>query len=207
MAAKEHRISVAQRDTQGSTVSRRQRRNGSVPAVIFGRNTTPVSVSVSQEDAEALAHVSHVLTLCFGEAGKERFAIVSDFQRNALSQRIVHVDFHEVKMNEAVTTEVPVELVGTAAPGGGVVELLMHEIRVKCLPGNLPEVITISIAGMAVGDHVTIADLQLPAGVVPENYSPERVVVTVVAPHVAEETTAGKAAGEVEVIGKTKEGA
>lgn len=164
-------IHAEARTDQGTRVSRRLRRSGRVPAVLYGagKDTTWVSVG-HKEISHALNHeafYSHILTLTID--GKPEQVVLKDLLRHPFKRQILHVDFLRVKANEKLVMHVPVHFVGEASsPGvkaGGVVSKLKTDIEIRCLPKDLPEYIELDISKMDLDQTYHLFDLKLPKGV------------------------------------------
>ena len=183
------------------------RRAGRVPATIYGRQAAPQNLEVvSKEIADLLNHsVSENLLVDLTvekDARSKRLALVQEVQHHPLTGKVVHVDFHEVAETEKVTVSVPVETVGEPAGvknGGGTLEHILHKLKVRCLPKNLPEQITLDVSALEIGKSIHIADIVPPAGVEIMGEK-SRTVVAVAAPRAEEEVVATTAAaGDVEM--------
>src|SRR2546422_9829401 len=190
---------------------------GRVPAVIYGRKIQPQNLEVTLTDIEDLIHHSVSETILVdltveGEAKSRRLALVQEVQHHPLSRKVLHVDFHEVAENEKVTVTVPVETTGEAAgvkTGGGVLEHVLFKIKVRALPGELPEVITVDVTRLEIGQSIHLGEIPLPPGV--EVIGDKKIpVISVAAPITeAQEAAALEAAttplAEPEVIKEKKE--
>ena len=188
------------------------RRAGRVPATIYGRQAAPQNLEVvSKEIADLLNHsVSENLLVDLTvekDARSKRLALVQEVQHHPLTGKVVHVDFHEVAETEKVTVSVPVETVGEPAGvknGGGTLEHILHKLKVRCLPKNLPEQITLDVSALEIGKSIHIADIVPPAGVEIMGEK-SRTVVAVAAPRAEEEVVATTAAaGDVEMTKEKK---
>ena len=133
--------------------------------------------------------------------------MLQEVQHHPLTGKVVHVDFHEVAETEKVTVSVPVETVGEPAGvknGGGTLEHILHKLKVRCLPKNLPEQITLDVTALEIGKSIHIADIVPPAGVEIMGEK-TRTVVAVAAPRAEEEVVATTAAaGDVEMTKEKK---
>lgn len=187
-----------------------------VPAVIYGRGVQPQNLELNQVEIDNLIHHSvseNVLVdlSVQGDAKAKRLALVQDIQHHALKGNILHVDLHEVAENEKVTVMVPVEPVGEAVgvkSGGGTLEHVIFKLRVRALPKNLPEQISVDVSALDVGKAIHLGEIPAIDGV--EFLGDKKNVVFSVAAPVteAEETAAAAAAGtagEVEMIKEKKE--
>ena len=187
---------------------------GRVPATIYGRQAAPQNLEVnSKEMADLLNHsVSENLLVDLSvenDARSKRLALVQEVQHHPLSGKVVHVDFHEVAETERVTIFVPVETIGEPAGvknGGGTLEHILHKLKVRCLPKDLPEQITLDVTALEIGKSLHIGDIAPPAGVEIMGEK-SRTVVAVAAPRAEEEVaaTAAPAAGDVEMTKEKKE--
>src|SRR5438876_8200028 len=194
------------------------RASGRVPAVIYGRRTKPQSLEIGLNEIEDLIHHSVSETILVDlavEGGSEgqRLALVQEVQHHPLSGKVLHVDFHEVAENEKVTVTVPVETVGEAAgvkTGGGVLEHVLFKIKARALPKDLPELITVDVSHLNIGQAVHLGEIKPPEGV--EILGDKNIpVIAVAAPRTEEEEAAeaaeaaAAAPGEVEMIKEKKE--
>src|SRR6185295_19272274 len=149
------------------------RANGRDPAVIYGRRTTPQNLEIGLNEIQDLIHRSVSETILVDLAVEDgsqgqRLALVQEVQHHPLSGKVLHVDFHEVAENERVTVTVPVETVGEAAgvkTGGGVLEHVLFKIKVRALPRELPEVITVDVTPLEIGQSIHLGEIPLPPGV------------------------------------------
>ncbi|MCX7722958.1 MAG: 50S ribosomal protein L25 [Verrucomicrobiae bacterium] len=211
-------LKVQLRTRAGRGGARSVRRNGRIPAVIYGRNTTPQNVEINAHDFEKLVQhtISENLLLDLtveGDARPKRLALVREVQHHPLTGRILHIDLHEITETEKVTVYVPVETVGEAIgvkTGGGVLEHLVFKLRVRALPKDLPDVITLDVSHLNVGQAIHIGDITPPPGT--EILGDKSIaVVAVAAPRAEEEAAAAPAEaaapGEVEMIKEKKEAA
>jgi large subunit ribosomal protein L25 len=188
-----------------------------VPAVIYGRHNPPQNLEVSQQELDKL--ISHsasenvlVDLTVEGDARGKRLALVQEVQHHVLSGKVLHLDFHEVAENEKVTVTVPVETTGEAAgvkTGGGVLEHVLFKVKLRGLPKDLPEVITVDVTPLEIGQTIHLKDIPLPAEV--EVLGDKRIpVISVAAPlteeqEAAEAATQTEAGAEPEVIREKKE--
>lgn len=177
------------------------RREGLVPAVIYGKSEPAQNIKVNAREFATLLKDSaseHILVDLDLE-GSKKLAILQDVQHDPITGAFVHADFHAVSANETVHALVAVEVKGDA-PGlklGGMVEILVHELSVACLPNDLPETFIVDVSNLGLGESIHVSDLQLPKGV-KVDMDPSLVVVHVTEPKVAvEDTATGPAEPEV----------
>jgi large subunit ribosomal protein L25 len=198
-------LEVKLRDSLGTRNTRRMRRSGAVPVVLYGHGQPNVCLTVSAEQLEAaLRHGSRLVHLT--GAVTER-AFLRDLQWDTYGLHPLHVDLTRVSEHEKVKVTVPVELRGEA-PGvraGGVINHLIHELDIECEVTAIPEKLYVSINQLKLGDSITIAQMGIPAGVVVEGDVEEIVVECVEPAAEVEEAAAEAVPGEPEVIGRKKE--
>jgi large subunit ribosomal protein L25 len=191
------------------------RRAGRVPATIYGRIGKPQNLEVVLDDINNLLNhsVSENLLVDLNvetDARSKRLALVQDIQHHPLTGKVVHIDFHEVAEDEKVTVFVPVETTGEAAGvknGGGSLEHVLHKVKVRCLPKDLPDQIVIDVTALEIGKAIHIADVKPPAGV--EILGDKHLTLVSVAAPRAEEVVApvagAAAAGDVEMTKEKKD--
>ena len=192
---------------KGSSESRRLRRAGKVPGVLYGHGIEPIDVAVgSRELRAALTSDSGLNALISLDVeGKKHLAMARQLQRHPTRRSIDHVDFVIVRRDEVITAEVPVHLIGEAQEverADGMVEQGMFTLEVHAKPGDIPNAIEVDISGLTIGEAIRVADLTLPSGVTTE-VDPEEPVVTGTTTRMAAETEAEEeaAAAEAEAEG------
>jgi large subunit ribosomal protein L25 len=177
------------------------RSSGRIPAVIYGKHNPPQNLELDSKEFDTLVHKAHSeiilvdLTVA-GDAAGQRLAIVQDVQHHPLGGQVLHVDFHEVKPDELVTIEVPVEATGIpdgVRNGGGTLEHVRFKLRVRTLPVNLPEQITVDVSAMKIGQTLHIGEITAPEGV--QILGDKKIPVFAVAAPVAEVVETPAAAG------------
>jgi len=171
--ADEFELTAEPRTVVGKGASRRLRRDADlVPAIIYGADKDPVMLSIPHKDihkaCENEAFFSHIITIKTGK-GSEK-AIVKDLQRHPARDRIVHADFFRVRMDQAITVEVPFHFANEETAvgvkqGGGVVAHVMSSVEISCLPDNLPEYLEVDVEALDVGDSIHLSEVKLPEGV------------------------------------------
>ncbi len=189
-----------------------------IPAVIYGREKKPQNLEVNAKDLKNLVNNSAsenvLLDLSItDDARPKRLALVQEIQHHALSGKPLHVDFHEVAEDEKVVIMVPVESSGEATGvknSGGVLEHVLFKIKVRALPKDLPEIITLDVSHLEIGQAIHIGDIKAPEGV--EILGDKHISVIAVAAPLTEaqeiadaEAAAAAGAGGVEMIKEKKE--
>lgn len=163
-------LTIETRDKLGKNACRKLRGMAKVPAVVFGKGMESVPVTVDRKELESAVSgeggINHLITLKGGGILDGELVIVSDLTRHCLKDRTMHVDLHKINLQEKVKVKVPVSI-STVAKGikeGGIQDLVMHEIELECLPGQIPETIELDVTDLGVGESLHISDLKLPAG-------------------------------------------
>ncbi len=179
----------------GSAGSRRLLRNGEIPAVVYGKSE-PLHVIINAHEFEMKKSgfsESTLISLAV-EGEKEHSVFVKSYQEDLLRRCIHHIDFYEITAGHTVRTHVRVELDGNPAGcrAGGVLDQVIHELEIECLPKDLPEVIKVDVSGLDINEALRVGDIQLPAGVKVHEDS-EATVATV---RVVKEEAAPAAAAE-----------
>jgi len=179
------KLSAAARTNFGKGSARQLRRDGRVPAVVYGHGAEPVHFSVDAHELFLAIKGQANALLTVDLDGEDILALVKDIQRHPLSRQLVHADLLRVNKGEKVEVEVPVEIVGESAPGTMATLEILH-LLVKAPATNIPEVIEVNVEGREEGAHVTVADIAF-AGDVECEIDSEAVVVVVSAETVEEE--------------------
>ena len=205
MAKTKHVLNVKLRSEGGSANARRLRREGLIPAVIYGCGTESKSVSVCAQEWEMLSRGElNMLTLKL-EDGTETLALLKEVQTNFITLKTSHIDFMAVNQNEKIQAKVAIHA-GHAAPAGemygGILDQMIHEVEVECLPGVLPEAIVADISGVELGAAFRVRDLVLPEGVAAKTHGDVTLFAVVDPAAVKEDLPAEAGANEPEVIGE-----
>jgi large subunit ribosomal protein L25 len=199
--------------------AKKLRADGRIPAVIYGRQAQPQNLEISAKEMEDLVHHSVSENLLVDLVVKDdsrpkRLALVQEVQHHALTGKVLHVDFHEIAETEKVTVSIPVETVGEAEgvkTQGGVLEHVLFKVRARGLAKDLPEVITLDVSLLKIGEAIHLGEIKPAPGV--EIIGDKQIPVIAVAAPRTEEEEAAEAAdaaaavpGEVEMIKEKKEG-
>lgn len=197
------------REETGKGVARRMRREGRIPAVVYGRGEETFPLSLDAHDFEMLVK-NHALDTTLVEleieGGKKKSnkvrTLVVEVQSHPYKPMVLHVDFQQIHAGEKVTVEVPIDLVGTAegVREGGVMQHVMHVVEVMCDVDQIPESFSVDVSGLAIGDSIHITDLDVPEDV-ELLVDPERTVCTVAAPTILELPEEEEEAAEPELVG------
>ncbi len=199
----EFSLAASVREELGKQKAGQLRQKGQIPAVLYGEG----------KENEHLILDAHELQMVFlkggttklinlkikkGKKEEEQHVLVKDFQKNPLKGNVIHVDFFRVAMDHLVTVKTPVHLKNEDKRNhdGAVLEIVLHELEVSCLPTNIPDRIYVDVKSLAIGSGIHVKDLELPEGVKVLN-SPEEAVVMAIAPTAAVETAAAPTAEAV----------
>jgi large subunit ribosomal protein L25 len=201
------------RTTGGNGPARRMRRQGMVPAVLYGPQRESVMLSVDVLDLEKVVQKGNIRRTIFSlnlksGGGETRSAVIKELQTHPVSGQYLHVDFYEIDMNRKLRVKVPVLIRGKAKGEefGGMLQIIEREIEVSCLPREIPDALEVEVSDLGIGGTLHVMDIQLPAGVeLPpgDNYT----VLTVVSPkaEAAPAAAAAEEGAEAEGAEKAKE--
>jgi len=207
-------LNATPRSDVGKGVARSLRREGKVPAVIYGHAREPQPLAIDQRELDRLlSHIaaeSTVIELSF-DGGTAR-TLIREIQRHPFKPQILHVDFQELVAGEKVTVDVPIVLLGVpegVRAEGGILDQTMRELTIHVDPSNIPNHIDVDVSALGIGDSVHVSDLSLPEGVEVLDDEDSTICVVSAPRAVVEEApaevVAEAGAEEPEVIGKGKE--
>jgi len=206
-------LEVTRREVTGKEIAKKLRRDGKVPAVVYGGHRDPVAITVDRKSVSELIQKSEhgirsVFLLKMADSDQQRHAMIKELTINPISRKMTHIDFVRVVMDEMVKVTVPVHIVGTAigVKEGGLLDFQVRDLHVECLPNAIPDSIDVDVTSLAHHEYIRVKDLKLPEGVKVSD-DPERVVVGVThakADAVVDAAAAEAAVAEPEVIKKGK---
>jgi len=178
------------------------RKGGNIPAVVYKSGKIGTNIQVNDKDLKKVLHTEAgenvIITLNIEEGGKtsEKTVIVQDIQKHPISEKMVHVDFHEISLTEKIKVNVPIAIKGEAvgvSEEKGILTQIIWEIEVECLPTDIPEHLYVRVEGLHIGEAIHVKELEAPAGVTILE-DPDAVVVSVT--HQAAEEAEEKVEGE-----------
>ncbi|MDD2540333.1 MAG: 50S ribosomal protein L25 [Desulfuromonadaceae bacterium] len=164
-------MNIELRTKTGTGVSRRLRNADMIPGVVYGKGLDPVAVSIKYRDLQTAISgaggQNNLITLVGGGSLDQNIAIVVDIQRDPIKRTVKHVDLHRINPKEKLRITVPVVLTGTAigVKEGGLLDLAHHELHIECLPGNIPDSITIDVSDLKIAHSIHVSEIPLPEGI------------------------------------------
>lgn len=201
------------REGRGKGAARKLRAAGRIPGIVYGKDMEPISIEFGAMEAEHLFQaisVENTIVSVEIEGDEEAHeTLVREIQSHAHRYQLIHVDFLRIQTGVAVEVEIPVELVGTpigVKMNGGMLEQIIHELRVECIPSLIPEMISVDVSALDLEDSLHVSDITLPEGVTVTS-DEERTICIVSVPRAVAaegdegEEEAGGEAAEPEVIG------
>jgi large subunit ribosomal protein L25 len=204
-------INAAPRTESGKSAARELRRQGRVPAIMYGHGDETQSLSVDALELEKLLHsisVENTLIDVRIEGGESTRALIREVQYHAYKPLALHLDFYQVHAGESLKLDVPVHVHGTpigVREQGGVLQQTLHELHIECLPRHIPEAIELDVSNLGIGDVIAVRDVTI-ENVTIHNDS-DLAICSVVGPTVAalpEDAVDDEGVAEPEVIGQSE---
>ncbi|WP_035100380.1 50S ribosomal protein L25/general stress protein Ctc [Aneurinibacillus terranovensis] len=186
------------RDTSHRSTLHGLRKNGKIPAVIYGSGLQSQPITVDEGQFLQVIRkqgINHIITLKVD--GSQYDVLIKDVQQEPLKGKVMHLDFNKVNMNEEIETMVHIVPEGEAAgmKEGGILQQSLRELTIRCLPNAIPDAVTVSIEHLAIGDSVSVGELRIPAGVTPQHEKDE-IVLSITAPQLDPIPDSEERAGE-----------
>jgi large subunit ribosomal protein L25 len=179
-------LEVKLREERGKGAARRLRALGRVPGVLYGRDQQAVPVTADDHQLRQLLHAGArhgVIDITIaGQDGKPLKALIKEVQIHPVELDLLHIDFQRVSLTELVVVEVPIEVEGSPVGvqrDGGILERLLYEVELRCLPMEIPEHVVVDVSGLEIGDTLHVEDLRLAVG---EIVTEQRLTVLTVSP-------------------------
>ena len=199
-------LRATERKGTGKGVARELRRQGLIPAVLYGPATASIALTVSAQDLEKVYEKSGgenvILNLMIENGGTQnKTAMIKEVQTSPLTSQYLHIDFYEISLEKEITVKVQVEPTGKCkgAESGGLLQLIRYELDVSCLPGDIPGKIEVDVSDLDVGDSLHVEEIDV-GEKVKLVYDSNFTVVTVVAPTVEEEEVVEEELEEAEEL-------
>jgi large subunit ribosomal protein L25 len=190
VAGERVKLTVSEREGRGSRDSRRLRRGGMIPGVLYGRGMTPHAICVAERELRRALTGDHglhaILDVVLEDQKTTHASILKDYQQDPIRGRIMHIDLQEVRLDQPIQAQVVVELMGAEeSPGvkeGGVLSQVNREVNVEALPLEVPERLELDVSRLAIGDTLRVVDLRVPEGVTLLDDPEETVLATMTMP-------------------------
>ncbi len=199
-----HTLSAELRAEKGKNANNKLRSNGFIPAVVYSHGTAE-SIKIQSRELSRIfkGHISESVLLNLQFKDKSDSVFIKDYQRDPVTDQVLHLDFFKVTADEKIHTHIPVEVIGnaTGVRKGGILEHIERELEIECLPRDLQEKIQIDVTNLEMGESIHIKDLRRFEGISFLG-DPDRVIVTVLAPSKVKEE--GEEA--VEAVAEVAEG-
>jgi large subunit ribosomal protein L25 len=201
MAGERITLDVQERPETGSAASRRLRKQGLIPGVIYGHGKEPRAFAVEERELRRAltgsAGLHAILDVKLSGESKPRASVLKEFQRDRVRDTLIHIDLQEVSLDETIHTSVSVVLTGDSAGvrEGGVLSQAAHQVGVEAKPLEIPEHVEADVTALGVGDSLRVSDLKPIEGVVFTD-DPDTVIASVTAPTAVVEEVAEEAEGE-----------
>ena len=200
------------RERAGKGASRELRREGRVPAVVYGEKKEPLSIHIEEKLLTKMLHTGHFMNsvVMIDFQGKPHRTLPKAVDFHPVTSRPIHVDFLRIGEHTKVHVAVPMRFDNEdASPGlkrGGVLNVVVHELEIVCDAASIPSEIHVALDGLEIGDSIHISAVKLPDGVVPSNTDEDFTVATIVAPSaMKQEEEEAAAEGEVPTVGEEGE--
>jgi large subunit ribosomal protein L25 len=205
MSQETYELKAEARERVGKGSARELRRNGLIPAVIYGDKQAPISIALSTNEVTKRIHAGGFMTtIATIDVGGQKYKVLpKDYQLDPVRDFTMHVDFLRVSANTQVTVEIPVHFINEdksqGLKVGGVLNIVRHAIEVHCPADAIPDFFNVDLAGKKIGDSIHISDLTLPKDVSVAIAERDFTVATIVAPAAGvEEEAPAEAEGEAE---------
>src|SRR6476619_2854396 len=201
MAGERIRLEVQEREQRGTSESRRLRRAGMIPGVLYGSGKKPHAICVPERELRRVLTGDHglhaILDVVLAGQKTTHSSVLKDYQVDPIRGKIEHFDLQEVRLDQPIQSSVTIELVGESvgAKAGGVLSQVAREIRVEALPLEVPERLELDVSAMEIGDSLRLSDLATREGVTYLD-DPETVLATVTVPTKVEEPEPEEVEGE-----------
>jgi len=184
-------VQAEERQKTGKGANRRLRMQGKLPAVVYGQGLETLAVSVNAQDVDLILHseAGHNTIFQLQVSGKLTDVLIKDYQLDPVKGSLLHADFQAVALDQKMTFAVPVQVEGTAQGviAGGVLDQVLREIEVECLPTEVPDHIPLDVTELEIGDSVRVEALQLDSPKISLLSAPDLVILSIVPPQVEEE--------------------
>ncbi|MCS7463206.1 50S ribosomal protein L25/general stress protein Ctc [Paenibacillus doosanensis] len=160
------------------------RAKGNIPAVVYGKKVSNTPIAINEKELTAILRTNpHAIIDMVMPDGSKQPVMINEIQRDPILRTILHVDFHQINMDEPVSTTVRLDFIGDAVgvQMGGILQIQHHEIEIRCLPKQIPNAIEVDVSGLEVGSSILVSDLKVGSSIEIKSMAND-VLVTVLAP-------------------------
>lgn len=192
---KEVHLLVEKRVGKGKEFSKKIRKKGAIPAIIYGKGIEPMPISIKYSEFDKLYKKIKGETVIFNLEFTDnkdftKKAILKEIQRNPITDKVIHLDFQSIEEGKPLEVEVPIEFIGKplGLTKGGILEIMLHTLTIECLPTDMPDKIVVDLSSLDLGDSLHVRDIKIPEGIKIKD-NPEETVATVVEEKSAPEET------------------
>ena len=211
--SKNYAMTAAKREGSGKGTARALRREDKIPAVIYGDNKAPITISLGSNDTNVEYNRGQMFTtLCdLDVEGEKHLVLARDVQLHPVTDNVLHVDFLRVTAKTKIAVDVPVQFINEDKSPGldekGILNVVRYTVELRCSATAIPDVIEVNLEGKEQGDSVNISDADLPEGTKPVIDDRDFTIATIMAPRKIEEPVVEEAEGEEGAEGEAAEGA
>ncbi|OXM82605.1 50S ribosomal protein L25 [Paenibacillus rigui] len=177
-------LKAEQRSSLTKSERKTLRTKGKIPAVVYGKKITHTPIVIDEKELTAVLRTNpHAIIEMEVPAWGKQPVMINEVQRDAILRNVIHVDFHQINMDEPVTTTVRLDYVGEAAGvrEGGILQIQHHEIEIRCLPAQIPDSIEVDISTLELGSNILVSELKV-SDAIEVKSDPGDVLVTILAP-------------------------
>ena len=188
---KEIALTAVIRVANGKGAAHRTRSEGNIPAIIYGPEIDPISIAVNEKEIRtAMKNASSSSIINLNVDGKENRVVLREIQRDPITSKVTHLDFHAISMTRPIKVSVPIILVGTpigVKTDGGIMQTTLRELDISCLPGDIPDQIEVDVSELSIGESVHVNELELDKVTILTEL--QRTIVVISAPTVVKAAT------------------
>jgi large subunit ribosomal protein L25 len=200
-------IHLKERTVSTKSNLKQLRAQGDIPAVVYGQEIGSVQVTVNEKEiVAAMKRNSRAILEVVLPSNQKHPVLIQEFQRDSISGKLLHIDFHQINMNKSIETLVTIHFAGdpVGVKEGGILQVETHAVQVRCMPKKLPDTIEIDISKLTIGDHILVSDLKVDKDVEILT-EPTTILVTILAIQKLDETLDTSVATDEEVAVEAKE--
>ncbi len=192
---KEVPISASRRESLGKGPARQSRMAGTIPAVVYGPDLEPIPIAIEERALRTAMKSSSGAGTIFNldVEGNENKVVLREIQRDPVTSKIMHLDFHAISMTKPLNISIPIRFDGTPVgvkTDGGIMQITMRELEISCLPTDIPESLVVNVEDLGIGDSIHVRDVEVPK--VQILSAEQRTIVVIAAPTVVKAEAAAE---------------